>query len=116
MLRFGPEILALLGAVDAPQPDLLSPALVEDGGAVDDTDNLAPDQAAAVAGHSNRESARATEIFLIWFPFLLSCDRPGSHLCPGHAPWSRFGELAYFLRRDAPLPLREARLGRGRPF
>jgi len=67
VLRFGPKVLTFLRTVDAPQPELLSPALVEDGDsvAVDDTDDLATPCRAGRAGHNNRESARATRKFLI---------------------------------------------------
>ena len=42
MLCLGPEILPFLGAVDAPEADLLSPSIMEDGDAVavDDTHHL----------------------------------------------------------------------------
>jgi len=50
-----------------------------------------PDHA-AVAGDRTRASAKSHGKILMCFPSLLSCDRPGSHLRPSHAPWSRSGK------------------------
>jgi hypothetical protein len=60
LLGLGAEVLSLLRAVDAPQPDLLLPSIMDrsDAIAIDDTDDF-PDQAAAVAGNSKRESAKS---------------------------------------------------------
>ena len=95
MLRFGPEIRALLGAVDAPQPDLLSPTLVEDGDAVavDDTDNLPGPGSGSRRQQEQGERQEPRKKVLIWFPSLLSCHRLGSSYAPAILP-SRSGKCA----------------------
>jgi len=71
-----------------------------------------PDHAPAVAGNRNRESAKSHEKSLIWFPSLLSCDRPGLPPLPRPsfrpAPGSAPPERGFFLS-----PVRSRPIGKG---